>query len=221
MFKFILKDFLLHKKFLLGFGPAYVIYMAIFGSRISGSGVSAGFGPLLYALLPLTIYAREDKFKAEGFSLSLPVTRRDLILSRYVLSWIVMLAMYGGASVLSLLIPGTKLSLSTVFLPKTILMALFFMTLIFGMLMPLFTRFGFVGLMIFLVALQVLGIFLVVFNMVIKDIRTVIVSIVRAINKAQAAIGPAGSAAAAVVLMIVLTYLSFELSAYWFKRKDF
>jgi ABC-2 type transport system permease protein len=221
MRKFILKDFLLHKKFLLGFGPAYVLYMAIFGSRISSSGVMGGFGPLLYALLPLTIYAREDKFKADVFSLSLPVTRRHLILSRYVMAWITMLLMYGIASVLSVLIPGTKLSLSTIFLPKTVLMALFFMTLIFGTLMPLFTRFGFVGLMIFLVALQVLGIFLVVFNMVIKDIRTVIVSIVGSVNKAQAAVGPAGSAAAAVVLMIILTYISFELSVYLFKRRDF
>ncbi len=221
MRKFILKDFLLHKKFLLGFGSAYALYMAIFGSRFGGSGVSAGFGPLLYALLPLTIYAREDKFKAEGFSLSLPATRRDLMLSRYVMAWITMLAMYGSASVLSLLIPGTKLAVSTVFLPKTVLMALFLMTLIFGTLMPLFTRFGMVGLMIFLVALQVLGIFLVVFNMVIKDIRTVILSIVGAISKAQAAIGPAGSAAAAVVLMVTLTYLSFELSVFLFKRKDF
>jgi len=221
MRKFILKDFLLHKKFLLGFGPAYVVYMAIFGSRISGSGVSAGFGPLLYALLPLTIYAREDKFKAEGFSLSLPVTRRDLILSRYIMAWITMLAMYGSASVLSLLIPGTKLGVSTVFLPKTVLMALFFMTLIFGMLMPLFTRFGMVGLMIFLITMQVLGIFLIVFNVVIKDIRSLIISIIRAVNEAQAAVGPAGSAAAAVVLMIILTYLSFELSVFFFKRKDF
>jgi ABC-2 type transport system permease protein len=221
MRKFILKDFLLHKKFLLGFGPAYALYMAFFGSRIGGSGVSAGFGPLLYALLPLTIYAREDKFKADGFSLSLPMTRRDLILSRYVLSWIAMLGMYVSASVLSLLIPGTKLGVSTVFLPKTILMALFFMTFIFGTLMPLFTRVGMVGLMIFLIALQVLGIFFVVFHMVIKDIRTVIMSIVGAINKAQAALGPAGSAAAAVVLMIMLTYLSFELSVFLFKRKDF
>jgi ABC-type transport system involved in multi-copper enzyme maturation permease subunit len=221
MRKFILKDFLLHKKFLLGFGPAYVVYMAIFGSRIGGSGVSAGFGPLLYALLPLTIYAREDKFKAEGFSLSLPMTRRDLILSRYIMAWITMLAMYGSASVLSVLIPGTKLSTSTIFLPKTVLMALFFMTLIFGMLMPLFTRFGMVGLMVFLIAMQVLGIFFVVFNMVIKDIRTVIMSTVGAINKVQAAIGPAGSAAAAVILMIMFTYLSFELSVFVFKRKDF
>ncbi len=221
MRRFILKDFLLHKKFLMGFGPAYVLYMAFFGSRISGSGVSAGFGPLLYALLPLTIFAREDKFKAETFSLSLPVTRRDLILSRYVMAWLCMLVMYGSASVLSVFIPGTKLAVSTVFLPKTVLMALFFMTLIFGTLMPLFTRFGFTGLMIFLVALQVLGIFLVVFNMVIKDIRAVIVSVIGSINKAQAAIGPAGSAAAAVVLMILVTYLSFELSVFLFKRRDF
>jgi ABC-2 type transport system permease protein len=221
MRKFILKDFLLHKKFLIGFGPAYVLYMAFFGSRISGSGVSAGFGPLLYALLPLTLFAREDKFKAEAFSLSLPVTRRDLILSRYVMGWISMLVMYGSASVLSVLIPGTKLAISTVFLPKTVLMALAFMTLIFGTLMPLFTRFGFVGLMIFLVALQVLGIFFIVFNVIIKDIRVLIINIIGAVNKAQAAIGPAGSAAAAVVLMILLTYLSFELSVFLFKRRDF
>lgn len=221
MRKLIFKDFLLHKKFLLGFGPAYVLYMGFFGSRISSSVVLAAFGPLLYALLPLTIYAREDKFKADGFSLSLPVTRRELILSRYVLSWIVMLAMYGSASILSTLIPGTKLGASTVFLPKTILMALAFMTVIFGMLMPLFTRFGMVGLMIFLIVMQALGIFLIIFNTLIKDIRSLIASIIGAVNAARAALGPGGSAAAVVALMIVLTYFSLELSVLLFKRKNF
>jgi ABC-2 type transport system permease protein len=219
--KLIFKDFLLHKKFLLGFGPAYVLYMGFFGSRISSSVVLAAFGPLLYALLPLTIYAREDKFKADGFSLSLPVTRRELILSRYVLSWIVMLVMYGSASILSVLIPGTKLGASTVFLPKTILMALAFMTVIFGMLMPLFTRFGMVGLMIFLIVMQVLGIFLIIFNTFIKDIRSLIASIIGAVNAARAALGPGSSAAAAVALMIILTYFSLELSVFLFKRKNF
>jgi len=222
MLNHILKDLLFHRRFLLAFGLIWPVYMGFFGSRLSTPNVAAIFGPFLYALVPIMVFSREDKFKSVGFSLSLPTTRREMLRSHYVLSWALMAALYLGASLLMLVMPGGKLGPAKVFSLQTILLTLAAMTLIFAVLMPLFVRFGMAGLMVFLVAMQVLG---VVFLLLRMTIGTSVINAVKALPRiiaaAIAALGPAGAGAAVLVILLAINVISFGISARLFDRKEF
>ncbi len=221
MYRLILKDFRLHKKFVVGFGIAYGIYLAIFHSRANSPGAVSFFGAFLYAIIPLLIFTREDKFKAAPFNLSLPVTRREFLKARYVLGWMVMLALYVGTSLLTIAIPGTKVGPSAIFQAKTVLLVLFFMTVFFGLLMPLVVAFGWTGMIVFLVFIQVLGIvFIFLTNLFSPAIKAAIRGIAGFLRSVQAGLGPAGSVAVLIVVMILFSYGSFRLCVYFYERKD-
>jgi hypothetical protein len=221
MFKLMLKDFRLHKKFVVGYGIAYVVYMAIFYSRANNPGAVSVFGAFLYAIIPLLIFTREDKFKAAAFNLSLPVTRKEFLQARYVLGWSVMLVLYAATSLMAVAIPGTKLGFSAVFQVKTVLSVLFFMAVLFGLLMPLVVAFGWTGMIVFLVFIQVLGIvFLLLANLFRPAVRTAIRSIGAFLRSAQAGLGPAGSVGALFVVLLLFSYGSFRLCLHLYERKD-
>jgi len=222
MRELMLKDLRLHKKYIIGFGAGCILYLAFFSSRANNPGVISIFGAFLYSIVPLTIFTREDKFKASAFNLSLPVTRKEFLAARYLSGWLLMLALYAGTSLLTIFIPGTKLGPSAVFQVKTILAVLAFMAILFAALMPLVVAFGWTGLIAFLVVFQVLGI---VFMLLITAFRPGLAAITggigKAISAAQSALGPAGFAAALIVLLFLLNLASFKGSAFLFNRKEF
>jgi hypothetical protein len=218
----ILKDLRLHKKFILGFGAACIVYMGFFSSRANNPGVVSVFGAFLYSIVPLIIFTREDKFKAAAFNLSLPVTRKELLATRYLSGWLLMLALYAGTSLLTISIPGTKLGPSAVFQVKTILVVLAFMAILFAALMPLVVAFGWTGLIVFLVVFQVLGIVLMLMITAFRPGLTAITGgIGRAVSAAQSGLGPAGFAVALIALLLLLNLVSFKGSAFLFNRKEF
>ncbi|MDH4272251.1 MAG: ABC-2 transporter permease [Candidatus Aminicenantes bacterium] len=221
MYRLMLKDLRLHKRFVVGFGIAYVIYMAIFHSRANNPGAVSIFGAFLYAIIPLLIFTREDKFKAAAFNLSLPVTRKEFLQARYVLGWLVMLVLYAGTSLLTIAVPGTKLGLSAIFQVKLVLLVIFFMAVVFGLLMPLVVAFGFAGMIVFLVFIQVLGIVSILLaNLFQPAIRTAIQGMGAFLGSVQSGLGPVGSAIALLVALLLFSYGSFRLSLYLYQRKD-
>ena len=59
--KLIRKDFILHKKLILGFGIAYSLYLGYLGSRVNNIILLPIFGGFLYAVVPFILFGREDK----------------------------------------------------------------------------------------------------------------------------------------------------------------
>jgi hypothetical protein len=221
MIKLMIKDFHLHKKFVIGYGIAYIIYMAIFYSRANNPVAVSVFGAFLYAIIPLLIFTREDKFKTAAFNLSLPVTRKEFLQARYVLGWLVMLVLYAATSLMTLAIPGTKLGFSAVFQVKGILLVFFFMAIVFGLLMPLVVGFGWTGMIVFLVFIQVLGIvFLLLAKLFRPAVRTAISGIGAFLGAVRSGLGPIGSAVALFVALVIFTYGSFRLCVYLYERKE-
>jgi len=218
----MLKDLRLNRRGLLIFGSFYPLYMGFFGSRLSTPTIAAILGAFLYGIVPIIIFGREDRFKASGFGLSLPTTRREVIRSRYLLSWILMAVCYLAASVLMVVMPGGKLGLSNVFAVRTILISLTSMTLLFSTLMPLFVWLGMAGLMAFLVAIQVLGIVFMLLRFVVgRSVIAVVRALPRAITAAVDALGPAGAAAAVVALLVLINVISLAVSTRIFAKKEF
>jgi hypothetical protein len=221
MYRLMLKDLRLHKKYIVGYGIAFVIYMAIFHSRANNPGTVSIFGAFLYAIIPLLIFTREDKFKAAAFNLSLPVTRKEFLQARYLLGWLMMLVLYVGTSLMTIAIPGTKLGFSAVFQVKGILLVVFFMAVVFGLLMPLVVAFGWTGMIAFLVFIQVLGIVIILLaNLFRPAIKTVIGGIGAFLGSVQAGLGPAGSVAALFVALFLFSYGSFRLCLFLYERNE-
>jgi len=222
MLKQIFKDLLFHRRFLLAFGLLCPVYMGFFGSRLSTPTVAAIIGAFLYALVPLMVFSREDKFKAVGFSLSLPTTRREMLRSHYVLSWALMAALYLAASLMMIVMPGGKLGPAKVFSLQTILLTLAAMALIFAVLMPLFVRFGMAGLMVFLVVMQVLGVVFMLLRMAVgRSAISAVKALPRFVAAVLAALGPTGATAAVLVLLLAINVISLGISARLFARKEF
>ena len=219
----ILKDLILNKKFLLWVGALFIIYIGILGSRIQSPRVGTLFNTFLSFVVPVMIFTREDKFKAAVLNCSLPTTRRQVILARYVLGWTLMLAVFVLGTAAILVVPGHKLGPADVFNIKIILLALALMTLYFAVLMPLLIRFGVVGFFVFLVSMQVLGFitqFLVVEKVLKLDLRALITWIRNGLISLNAHLGTPGYYAFLVILMVFLNAASFACSVFIFKRKD-
>jgi ABC-type transport system involved in multi-copper enzyme maturation permease subunit len=223
MFNICRKDFLFHRTYLLGIGVGYALYIGFFFSRIRAGLVPSVIGPFLYAILPFILYSREDKFKSIAFGLSLPTTRRETIAARYLLGWALMLAVYLAGSALIPLMPGSRSAFGVVFDIRAILLTLSFMTLCFGTLMPLLIRFGVAGLMVPIVALQILGVILMIFRALVplRIIKAVIMAVPQAIQAIQTAAGPAAAVAAVLAILALFNLASYGISAALFARKDY
>ncbi len=223
MLNLILKDLILNKKFLLWVGPLFVIYIGFFLSRIDNPKVDVFFLAFLSFVVPLMIFTREDKFKATVLSCSLPTTRRQIILARYALGWMLMFMFYILGTAAILVAPGHKLGPADLFNARIILLALALMALYFAVLMPLLIRFGMVGFIVFLVSMQVLAfitLFLASQKLMKLDLRALITWIRNVLISLNAHLGTPGYYAFLIVLMVFLNMASFACSVFIFKRKD-
>jgi len=219
----ILKDMILNRRFLLTMGFFFFLYIAFFGSRLNAPKLYILFATFLCCILSIMIYSREDKFKATVLSCSLPSTRKAIVLSRYVLSWILMIALYAVGSAAVLAFPGSKLHAHNVLSPQAITLALAFFTLYLCLLLPLLIAFGTVGMMLFLIILQVLGIvvfFLRTQSVAFIDIRALIAWLKNGLAWLNARLGTPGYYLFLLGAFLFLNYASFKCSEFIFKRKD-
>lgn len=222
MFNLIRRDLIHHKKMFAWTLVLYPLYLGFLGSRVNNTLLLPVFGGFLYSLVPFIFFGREDKFKSLGFGLSLPVTRREFMGARHLLSWGLLLLMYLAGSVIMALAPGGKLAAATVFSPRMILLSLAFLSLIFGVVMPLFTRFGYVGLLVMLVVFQVLGILLMIFRSAvgIETVKKLFRLIPNGIAWVQSTLGSVPAFLSVLALLALFSYGSFVLSLALFRRKE-
>jgi hypothetical protein len=221
MLKFILKDIRLHRKTVMFLGVLYPIYIGWFGSSLSNPRIYPFFAAVMFVFVAVILYTREDKFKAVGWSLGLPATRRQIILGRYLTSWSLMIGLGILSAAVALLIPAGKLGVSDLIGPAALLALLSYMTAVLGVLMPLTVQFGLAGILVFLIGLQVLGVGAMLFRVSFQNLKAAIALPWRAVAAALDAWGPAAAAAIVLGVLFAANWASFELSSFLFKRKDF
>ncbi len=220
MRELILKDLRLHKRYFLILGILFPLYMGYFGARLDRPGTFVFFGSFMFAIGALMLFTREDRFRSVGFGLSLPATRREVLVSRYVLSWAMMVLFYILSAAVIMVVPGSRLGAAG-FRPGTALAALGLVTLYFGGLMPLTVRFGPVGVMIFIVTLQIFGIAAMSLRFLTGGIQAFATAVKTGLNTAQVALGPTGFTVALIAAIVLLNLASFRLSLRFFERKDY
>jgi hypothetical protein len=163
MLRLVRLEFLLSRKVLLS---TLIIFSAVFVYLANQSDTAnqfIGFVSLATGLgIPVTLEGREDRFRTSVLLCSLPARRSDVVLAKYAVTWAVMACALVYALLIAAL-PFSKVALAQVINPKGLLLLVFFLSFFFAFQLPLTTRFGFKGIMIGLVSIQLFGVLGLVF----------------------------------------------------------
>jgi ABC-type transport system involved in multi-copper enzyme maturation permease subunit len=225
MWTLVRKDLILDRR-MVGLNFAmYLIIGPVFMSLVSEAPIKliAAWAGIIGAMIPLSLVAREDKFKTATLTCSLPVTRDAVVASRFVGGWI--LSLGGGLAILAACYGTTLVGLSH---PVgewggALLVAFVTIGLFLGGLIPFTMRFGFAGLMGFLVATQVLGIVAFLTAALFGGhgtLRTVIGGIAGTVKALREPFGALGYAVLLVAAIGVLNVASFFLSRWIYRRRE-
>jgi hypothetical protein len=221
MRELVRRDFILHRKFIVFLGAFYLLYPGYFGSRLDDLRILAIFGPFLMVIFPVSVFSREDKFKSLGFVLSLPTTRAAFLRARYILSWILMAVVYAVGGLLMTVLRIGRLGTSNPFDIRIILLTLIVTALLYAFLMPLTVRFGWMGLLILLVAAQLLGILALFFRPLLKILKPAVAAVPHALEASLAGLGPVATALIVLALAGLLTAASYAAAVALFRRMEF
>jgi hypothetical protein len=168
-----------------------------------------------------TMPAREDRFKAAGFTCSLPVTRSQVMRARYVLPLLLfpvvlcliialLWALRGFVMPRGLLEPGAILLLAGVYVIAS------------SIFMPFTIRFGFLGLMIALVVLQVVGLALLMLasRQAAFSVARVVLGIGAALRSLDESLGKTAYYGIVSAALLGIYASSYFVSNALFRRKD-
>jgi hypothetical protein len=224
MYNLIRKELILNRTNILIFGgmvAAYAVYMPL--RKVSSGFLMVSIGVIL-AFLSISIQAREDRFKGGALSCSLPTSRTQLILARYVIGWLMMATGIFLTIAILLMIPGGLTIIHSLLTLKSLVLWLFIISLVFCLILPFTMRFGFIGVMVFLVSVQLLGILMLFVAQIFRGktdaIRALINGISGLVRTLKAGLGESGFLLFGVLLILIMNVFSFFISRHLFVRRD-
>ncbi|HHW31839.1 MAG TPA: ABC-2 transporter permease [Clostridiaceae bacterium] len=142
MFRLVLKDIVIQKRTFI-FALLYIPIMAIAFQNTVGSMLPAGVIGMIYVLL-ITACASDDKYNADVMLNSLPIQRKNIVLSKYIsvlVYYIIGIAVYLiFSSIVKFL--GLPFKLEAIDLAD-LLLTMFVVFLIYGTYLPVFYKFGY------------------------------------------------------------------------------
>ncbi len=224
MYKLIRKELLWNWLNIAIFGGMIAAYAAYAPLRKLSPGflmVSVG---LLSAFTPVSFQAREDRFKGAALNCSLPASRSQIVFARYLTGWLLMIAGMILTFFVLLIVPGGRPMLLSFLSPKSLVLWAFFVSLVLSLFYPFTMRFGFMGVMILLVSLQLLGILLFFLGQISRagtnPPRAFIIAVSGLVRSLKTGLGATGFLIFGVFLILMMNILSLFISSYLFARKD-
>ena len=208
-----------------------LINAAIFGAALTFFAVVdaeipprlyAGWAGFMMAFLPALLVTREDKFDAMRLGCSLPVKRKTIVQGRYALSLCMALVGIVAAYLLAVFVPKSTLSAGELFTWGTVQTSLACISIVLSLILPFILRFGMKGLMIFLIASQVLGVVLLTLTRVLGSSadKAFIASIFDGVGRVYRTLGPAGFNLFFVAFLAALLALSYLVSVRVFQGRE-
>jgi hypothetical protein len=221
--KLFRKELILFKKPLviyLLFVTGWTIWISY---QVPRAGVLAVFTTILVTLIPITIIAREDRFKGAAVTCSLPFRRKTIVQSRYLLSWILMGVGMVYTFTLVMTVPVSRVNPAELMTAKTVFLSLFLLTVFFAALFPFVIRFGLMGLLLFLIGTQMAGVvlFLVVAMTSTRlNLRGLFSWIAAGIGALMSHLGAAGFYPFLILVMVSINIISLKCSERLFAAKE-
>jgi hypothetical protein len=180
---------------------------------------------LISFMIPIQIIGREEKLKGNALTCSLPVKRGTIVLAKYLMGWLSMSACLVFSIIFGLIFPGSMVEAGQLLTLKTLFIAFVVFTILLGTVLPFAIRFGHVGLMLFLVGCQVLGIILFMIAALAGSFRSVIQSFFAALSGIKSFLLAQGGEpfyyGVLVALLVLLNLVSFFVSKALYARREF
>jgi ABC-type transport system involved in multi-copper enzyme maturation permease subunit len=178
---------------------------------------------IMCAFLPITLIGREDKFKAQRLICSLPVTRSQVVLARYVEALLLGLAGIAVAIVMGLALPWSRLGAFELLSGRTLLLGVTVVVILVSLVLPVLQRLGIWGLLGLLVGLQVLGVVATLFATLMKGpnpLGSAIRGVESSIVAYHVGLGAPVYAAVGMVSLVALLTLSYAVALVAFEHRD-
>ncbi len=154
--RLLLRDWILHRRALVPVAAIFAAFQVYFVLNADKPRLWLVFTSIYVSFLTVVPFTRDDRFRSVAWSCTLPVSRSDLVRARYAGAWVLVAAVFLLAFALAALVPGSKLSGSLPADPEALLLAGAVVSIILLLLLPFTIRFGFLGIVIGLAALQIL-----------------------------------------------------------------
>jgi len=227
--KLFLRDWILNRKIVLinfAIFSAFQVYLA---TQVSSARVWLVFASIYASFLAVTLFIREDKFGATGWACTLPVTRRELVLARFIEAWLMVLVALGAMTLLAVVVPGSVVSPADLLQPSTLLISATIVTLVLSLMQPFTIRFGFLGVMIFLIGMQVLGVVLLTALMALRrsgsvtgrPIADAISTFGSGLAFVREALSPTPFVLLVLAALLLTNWLGYSSAIFLFRRREF
>jgi len=220
------RDLILHRRTLVLVAVMYTAFQAWFVTSFNNPMVWLVFNCIYFSFLTVTPLTADEKTQTLPWLCTLPVTRADLVRGRYVTSWALVLALYAVSVALAALMPGSDISPVWMLGPDRLLLVAGVVTFIIALLLPFTIRFGFTGMLLTLVAAQVLGgVMLVVAKITGGDLGSGISAAVGILREGifalRGSLGVLGFQLALLVVLFLANWASYRASVWLFRRREF
>lgn len=176
------------------------------------------------ASIGVILVSREDKHKTGALTCSLPVRRSTIVAARFVLTWALMLLTLVYVTVLTAVLPFSRIDLASTVNVKFVLVGLLILSVVFSLMLPFTIRFGVTGVILFLVAGQILGILVLLLANFFGPGRIGLTSPLRsAVRGLRFLLGPESGAVhmlLAAAAIVVLNAGSYIISRALYVRRD-
>ena len=189
-----------------------------------------GFSPSFYVTLactyatifPAVLVTLEDKSRSGAFNCSLPVTRRQLVRAKYVISWALAILLTLFSLVLYSVIAAE--SILAIWTMAVVGQALVTLSLGLGATLPVLLRFGFWGFTgAFAATMSLCMLSILVLHALLPDLHLMdsFIAISDFVARTRAQLGTSLFLAAIVVAGGAFNVVSGEIAVMLFKRREF
>jgi hypothetical protein len=126
------------------------------------------------------------------------------------------------------LLPGSAVPAHAVLQPTSLLICATIVTLVLALMQPFTIRYGFLGVMIFVIGMQVLGVVVLTFATATRPkgggsgrpILDALSSLGDRILAVREALSPAGFALVVVLSLVALNWAGYRLAVFMFRRRE-
>jgi len=216
-------DYVQNRKALLLNVGIFLVFVLI---MLTGESIPAlefiGLSCLLFSLAPMTVLVREDKFKTKSLVCSLPAKRKTIVLGRYLLGLGIGLGGGGLSILLARLLPFSTLDTSGLPLLRAVLVGTTMVVVPLSFLLPFTIRFGLIGMLVFLVGAQVLGVLVLLVSRLLgfDGLRSIFAGAGDFVVLSRSALGEIGFAVAVLALLTLFATVSCRISIGIYERRE-
>ena len=222
--KIIRSEFILNRNTLLVFLAEIVAFVIIYIILMSSETAVLALATIFIGVLPASVLSRQSKFKADNMICSLPVTRNRFILGKYSFVGILTLGFLCIVYIIVALMPHEGFSTREILQPDKIANTLFAIALVAGVLLPLVIRFGFTGLLILFLGLNLITVVifaLTYLKLINNALDFIFSSIPSAFSTLKAALGTPYYHLVFIGAAVIIGFASLKISQLIYRRREF